>query len=541
MLICGIKASHDGAVAVIDGSQLLFSVEIEKLGNRRRYSSLDEIELVREVLATEGLALTDVDQFVVDGWYSSDGRSDVVVQTREGGKQLGIPTAPYIDPRGGAIGSYRNEFSGVGATALNAGYSSFSHDCGHVMASYCTSPFAAQRTAALVLSWDGGMLPRLYRVDPIAATIEPLGPLFPLVGNMFGNFCCQLEPFYRDPATMTERALTEFELSVPGQAMAYAALGTVQPDAFVAFDTLIDGYAPTIEMAELLGREVARRRRELFPGMTNADLIATFQAFIGHVLVEGIASALRQHSGGRAENLCLAGGCALNIKWNGLLRESGVVDQIWVPPFPNDAGAAIGTACAEMASRTGRFDLDWNVYRGPRLRDSPPPADWTARACDEHQLARHLHEDGEPVVVLDGRAELGPRALGNRSILAPATTLAAKDELNRIKKRQAYRPVAPICLESHAPEVFAPGGVDPYMVFEHRVASAWRDRVPAIVHLDGTARLQTLRADTPGTRTGRILHEYYKLSGVPVLCNTSANMKGYGFFADARDRCRVGP
>jgi carbamoyltransferase len=144
-------------------------------------------------------------------------------------------------------------------------------------------------------------------------------------------------------------------------------------------------------------------------------------------------------------------------------------------------------------------------------------------------LAALLHEEGEPVVVLSGRAELGPRALGNRSILAPATSAAMKDELNRVKDRASYRPVAPICLMSRASEVFAPGGTDPYMLFEHRLRPSWAERLPAIVHLDGTARLQTLDEGS-GCAAARILAAYERLSGSPVLCNTSANLNGKGFF-----------
>jgi carbamoyltransferase len=131
-----------------------------------------------------------------------------------------------------------------------------------------------------------------------------------------------------------------------------------------------------------------------------------------------------------------------------------------------------------------------------------------------------------------GRAELGPRALGARSIIAPATNPGMKDLLNDIKHRENYRPVAPICLEEHAPEIFDPGTPDPYMLFEHRVRPDWVQRVPAILHLDGTARLQTVSpADDPVLAT--ILGEYYKRSGIPVLCNTSANYHGKGFFPDA--------
>jgi carbamoyltransferase len=105
-----------------------------------------------------------------------------------------------------------------------------------------------------------------------------------------------------------------------------------------------------------------------------------------------------------------------------------------------------------------------------------------------------------------------------------------KDYLNRVKKRESYRPVAPICLEEAAPSIFDPGTPDPYMLFDHYVRPAWVDRIPAVLHLDGTARLQTIGAGEAVLRA--VLQAYRGASGIPVLCNTSANFNGSGFFPD---------
>jgi carbamoyltransferase len=141
-------------------------------------------------------------------------------------------------------------------------------------------------------------------------------------------------------------------------------------------------------------------------------------------------------------------------------------------------------------------------------------------------------------VVLTGRAEIGPRALGHRSIIAPATDAAMRDRLNDLKQRAHYRPVAPVCLEDAAPSVFAPGTRDPYMLFEHRVRPQWLDRVPAVVHVDGSARLQTVGPDNPVLF--ELLTAYHERTGIPVLCNTSANFNGSGFFPDVASAARWG-
>ena len=175
--------------------------------------------------------------------------------------------------------------------------------------------------------------------------------------------------------------------------------------------------------------------------------------------------------------------------------------------------------------------MDWDVYKGPHLIKNQPAEGWRKRDCSIKGLARLLHETEEPVVFLNGRAELGPRALGNRSILASARSLEMKDILNNAKGRESYRPVAPICLENRAAEIFEPGSRDPYMLFEHVVKREWADRIPAICHLDGTARLQTINSEE-NKEISELLMEYEKISGIPVLCNTSANDKGCGFFPD---------
>jgi carbamoyltransferase len=258
-------------------------------------------------------------------------------------------------------------------------------------------------------------------------------------------------------------------------------------------------------------------------------IMASFQQAVGEVLVETV-----ERHAHLADNLCFAGGSALNIKWNSALRSSGLFTNMWVPPFPNDSGSAIGTACASQLARGDYRPLNWTVYSGP----NPTPTtslswannpQWEANPCSIDALAKILAA-GNPVTIISGRAELGPRALGHRSILAPATHPNMKTLLNTIKGRENYRPIAPICLQEDAPHIFDPGTPDPYMLFDHKVRPDWTDRIPAILHLDGTARLQTV---TPGTLPHKIVAAYKRLTGIPVLCNTSANYNGRGFFPDA--------
>jgi carbamoyltransferase len=555
MLICGIKVSHDGAVAVIEGNRLLFSIEVEKLDNGLRYSSLGSPERVTQILESEGLDPAEVDQFVMDGWFvpgvdDIEARDPMVIANRGGGR-LGIPVAPYQDRQDTANPLARYSFPDH-AFGPAAGYVSYHHVTGHVLGGYCSSPFALRGADALVLTWDGGSFPRLYHVSARARTVTSIAAMLPITGDSFGEFSSQLDPFFTDTDEFSADQTMRHHLSVAGKAMAYAALGRIEESTFGVFDKVYAGFpAITADTSKAFGETITLQRYELLPGLSNADLIASYQAYLGNLLLQSLSGLLRSRlSEPRLAsllpadprfrpNLVLAGGCALNIKWNSLLRDSELFQEIWIPPFPNDSGAAIGTASCEMFGQGGQIALDWDVYSGPRLA-AGIPGDWQVRSCTEQQLAELLCTDAEPVVVLSGRAEIGPRALGNRSILAPATDPAMKGRLNAMKGRAEYRPVAPVCLASRAAEIFAPGCDDRYMLFEHRPRPGWADTIPAVLHLDGTARLQTIDPLASSSPAGRILACYARISGIPVLCNTSANFNGRGFFPDVASAARWG-
>jgi carbamoyltransferase len=547
MLICGLKLTHDGGVAVIEDGTLLCGIEMEKLDGNPRFQPLDRLEVVEEVLAGQGVRLRDVDSFVVDGWMAAPGEPvPVLREVTNHGRPVALEVAPYSEEDGSAGPALnRYTFDGMPLGGSVVRYAGYHHVTQHLLGAYCTSPFAARGESALAVVWDGGTVPRLYRVDTAPFRVRSLGPLFPVYGNAFADYCARWEPFRsaaaeRQDAQEITNAAVPRNLDVAGKAMAYAALGRDEPDLYRVFDARLDRIPLTFDTGIELAEWCRDHRATVWPGGSDADFVATFQGYLGARLLTALRDRVAALAPDvRSPNLCLSGGCALNIKWNSMIRSSGLFREVWIPPFPNDSGAAIGTAVAEMVCREGRTALDWDVFRGPRLLPVTDVPGWAWEPCDAAGLAEVLHETAEPVVVLDGRAELGPRALGARSILAPATDPKTKDRLNDIKDRADYRPVAPICLEHRAPEVFSPGCPDPYMLFDHTVRPGWRERIPAVVHLDGTARLQTVtERDNP--LPAAVLREYERLSGVPVLCNTSANDKGRGFFPDVRAAARWG-
>lgn len=535
-MICGLKLTHDGGVAVIDGDRLVFSTEIEKIGNNDRHQPMRSLKEVQQILLDEGIDPSSITHYVVDGWHDGqDGLAHITLDN----ESAPVLAAGYNEESTADPFVKRFEFSGLSVGDTTTDYSSYRHATNHATSAYCTSPFLRRGEGSLVLVWDGGMLPRLYEFAPGTSEVKSHGPLFMLHGNAFTEFSTHFGPFtYALPADgVLDRNRPN---DVAGKAMAYAGLGSVSAESFAAFDTLIDSIGEiSIDASTLLAQAVIERREELFASMTDADLIASFQEYLGVRLEESLARMLRRLETS-TKNLCFVGGCALNIKWNSRLRRSGLFADVWVPPFPNDAGSAIGAACSEKAIQDQKFvALDWDVYSGPAAEVGVLPEGWTARDFSIAQLAELLATVAQPVVVLTGRAELGPRALGHRSIIAPAIDAVMKDRLNEMKKREPYRPVAPMCLESEAPKYFEPGTRDPFMLFDHRVRDEYLADLTTITHVDQTARLQTVSPDEDPL-IAELLATYGELTGFPILCNTSANYKGRGFFPDVESAAAWG-
>ena len=549
MIICGLKLTHDGTVALLDGDELIFSVEMEKLANTPRYSAIEDLETIPRVLADFGYAVTDVEEWVVDGW--SDG---FALSRLNSGDRIGITLGPYRETAS-APDLFRTKVRAklpIGDRTV--AYTSYAHAAGHAASVYATSPFARRGESSYVLIWDGGMFPRLYLVGPTLGAVG-LGVLFPLIGHSYALMAQHFGPFRRGP-----NPLTFDDLTAAGKLMAYIALGTPQepllkflrlvfherfevntPEAMLyrahagsAAPFIQASMPPLQEFFDTVGAEAQRME------IPEEDVLATIHQFMQNLLVERITSLAASQPDDGPRNLCFGGGCALNIKWNSALRASPLFDEMWIPPFPNDSGSAIGAATLGRFQHVGIGPIRWHTRLGPAPGPvTGVPEGWSATPCDAAGLARELHATGSPVVVINGRAELGPRALGGRSILAAAIHPSIKDELNRIKGREHYRPVAPACLVECAAEIFDPGTPDPHMLFDHMVRPDWVNRIPAVVHLDGSARLQTVGpGDDPFLY--EVLREYSLLSGIPVLCNTSANFNGSGFFPDIDSAMRWG-
>jgi carbamoyltransferase len=270
----------------------------------------------------------------------------------------------------------------------------------------------------------------------------------------------------------------------------------------------------------------------------HADLAASLQVVLEQVLLD-LASWLRDQTG--SPNLALAGGVALNCVANTRIAAAGLFEQVWVQPAAGDAGTALGGAlyaAQELGEKLPPFpgaDLG-REWPEPELRAVLDTARVPYRRPDDIavEVARVLAEDGV-VAWFQGRSEFGPRALGHRSLLAHPGRESNLTRLNDIKGREQFRPVAPMVLAERAPEIFSRGPLpSDYMLFVHDVAPGWRDRIPAVVHVDGTARIQTVEARREPL-LARMLAEFEKRTGLPVVVNTSLNTAGRPMVDSPRD------
>ena len=244
-----------------------------------------------------------------------------------------------------------------------------------------------------------------------------------------------------------------------------------------------------------------------------------------------------------SDNLCMAGGVALNCVMNARIRDRGPFRSIWVQPAAGDAGTALGSALwidALERPQGGRSYRMEHAFLGPEHGDDEIEAFLRWSKLPYRRLA-NVSEETADLLVKDkvigwyqGRMEFGPRALGARSILASPLHAAMQAKLNEIKDREDFRPVAPVVLEEEASNWFAGAGESPFMLFVFEVLPDKAGKIPAVRHVDGTARIQTVNcAQHP--RYYDLLKAFQARTGVPVLVNTSFNTRGEPIVCTPRD------
>jgi carbamoyltransferase len=244
----------------------------------------------------------------------------------------------------------------------------------------------------------------------------------------------------------------------------------------------------------------------------------------------------------KVDNLCLAGGVALNCVLNAVIRDKGPFKNIWVQPAAGDAGTALGAAMwvDRKFSAGAPVQKMEHAYWGPSYSDADVEnlLQWMKipyrRLNNVAAETANLLAQNKVIGWFQGRMEFGPRALGSRSILASPAEAAMQQKLNEIKDREDFRPVAPVVMEEVAGEWFEDATVSPFMLFVYNVKPDKADKIPAVRHVDGTARIQTINREQHSMYYD-LLNEFNKLTGIPVLINTSFNTRGEPIVCTPKD------
>jgi len=537
MRILGLNySSHDAAASLVENGKVVAACEEERY-SREKHSKKIPLNAIKSCLDIAGTEISGVDRiaFFVD--------PSLQYRLILSNLAAGFPESVLYIPRG--IQLARKRFNMLPILKEHLGLDKFPpvdfvpHHTAHAASSFLPSNF----DRAAVLTVDG-------RGEYETAAIF-LGEGNKLKKMHHVTFPHSLGYFY----SMITKYLGFRQHHDEYKVMGLSAYG--KPDLVKKLEEIVHSDSSgrlTLDLSYFDHHFRATKQRELFtqkfvqefgeprkPGekteQKHADMAFAAQKVTEKAILN-LASYARQLTGQR--KLCFSGGVALNCLANQRILESGLFDELFVQPAANDAGTSMGAALYSYflhnphASRVPLKD----VYLGPSfsndeilraIEQDPRKNELAYSQVDSPEdVAANLIHKGEVIGWFNGRMEFGPRALGNRSILASPTDPEMKDKLNRkIKFREEFRPFAPAIMEEHFGEFFrhSSGGKDvyPYMLSTVNVLPSAANKIPAGVHADGTSRVQVV-SRTQNAPFWNLINGVYRLSGVPVVLNTSLNV-----------------
>ncbi|MCG2632935.1 MULTISPECIES: carbamoyltransferase family protein [Bradyrhizobium] len=503
---------HDGAAVMVRDGRVLAAVEEERL-NRIKHSNKFPAQAIRYCLAAAGAQLKDIDRIA---FYATESYCNAMLRLLFGSEtQSGIP----LDARTLLQLMLSQEFD----TEIEPSRLSFvSHHHAHATSAFAVSGY----DEGLVLAIDGGG-------DFLSGMVA--------IGS--GSRLTQLHTFPEDGSLglfyLEAIKCLGYGLFDEYKVMGLAPYGDSSRfrELFQQFYELKEngGYKIHLnDIAPALEHDIHVRGKGMPFTQEHKDVSAALQEALERIVFH-VLRHYREVTG--MKRLCLAGGVAHNCTMTGKLLYTGLFDDIFVQPAAHDAGCALGAALmvSEEQGRPAPRERLQHVYWGPALGDDHAVerevAAWRGhidvqRSANVASVVAEWIANGSVVGWVQGRSEFGPRALGNRSIVADPRPAKNKDRINAIvKKREGYRPFAPSVLEEHAAEFFdlpKTAGAFPFMNFVVQVRDCKRSVLGAVTHVDGTARLQTVsRRSNP--RYWELINQFHKRTGVPVLLNTSFN------------------
>jgi carbamoyltransferase len=328
-----------------------------------------------------------------------------------------------------------------------------------------------------------------------------------------------------------------------GKLMGLAAYGEIKPDLLKDIAILTpNGYELKHGWVKKLEEKFKKRPKNQEITQEYKDLAATVQNFLEEA-VSRVAKSLFQKTG--IKNICLVGGVALNCDMNAKIINLDCVDNIFIQPAANDAGTALGAAAEVYFQETGKLcETLKHTYYGPEYSEESIEKFLRESKLSYRRISglgevANLLLSGKIIAWFSGRMEFGPRALGNRSILAHPGFLGMKDKINKeVKHRETWRPFAPSILKEYADEYFEKYHPSPFMLLTFRTVKEKINSINAAIHVDGTARVQEVSRET-NPRYCELIEKFKNISGIPVVLNTSLNDNGQPICLTPQDAVRT--
>lgn len=544
MNILGINAYHANASAalVCDG-QLVAAAEEERF-NRVKYAAGFPAAAIGYCLKAAGLSIADLDHIAIprDPWARIGTKLLYSLRMPRFGRARAKAWASFAEIPDALAQSFETD-----PKRLRARFHRVEHHRAHLASAFFVSPF--DRAALLSADGMGDFASTMWargegsrmNIDGSIAFPHSLGIYYTALSQYLGfwNFgdeykvmglAAHGQPVYLEEfrrillahGTGFRLGLDYFNHHRHGVEMSWRDAGETP-----LLGRLFSGY--------LEARLGPARTSEAPLEQKHKDIAASLQARLEEIFFEKLWSL---HANTGAKTLCLAGGVAFNCVANGKLFGKAPFERVFIQPAAGDAGLALGAAFYvwhEILGQPRGFQMQHSSW-GPGFSDGEIRAAMEERGLFQHgfhiselpeelllkDTARHIAE-GEVVGWFSGKAEWGPRALGNRSILADPRRPEMKNILNlRTKHRESFRPFAPSILAESAAEFFETDHPSPFMTFAHSLRQEKRQALPAATHVDGTCRVQTVEHDA-NPRYWSLIREFAKLTGIPAVVNTSFN------------------
>jgi carbamoyltransferase len=550
MYTLGVNAAfHDSAACLVEDGRLIAAAEEERFTRVKHgkrpipFSTYEQPHhAIDYCLREAGIRLVDVDHVA----YAFD--PSLRLGTHWGDATISLPLEPSAHPTpeeweaawdplflssivnaprqlaGGAPHHLQERFRGASSRGPFR-WHFVEHHIAHAASAFHASPF--QQAAVLTLDGRGERATTTYhsghgnRLERLGQVNYPhsLGLLYEQVTGYLG--------FLHSSDEYKVMALASF--GQPRYLAEFRDIVRVGPDGqyTTAAPCLEEHFGP----ARLRGGPLEQR---------HFDIAQSLQAVLEETALQ-LVDWLHERTG--YDDLCLAGGVGLNCVMNARLRDCGPFRRVWVQPAAGDAGAALGAAlwvdARERCCDERRFQMD-HAFWGPAYDDAEIEQflRWSKlpyrRLTDVADQAAELLAADKVLGWFQGRMEFGPRALGARSILASPISAGMQERLNEIKDREDFRPVAPVVLAEEAANWFTGASTSPFMLFVYDVRPEMAGRIPAVRHVDGTARIQTINRDQHA-RYYDLVKAFQARTGVPVLVNTSFNTRGEPIVCSPRD------